>query len=40
MSHAASRPRHRTTEEGLWFVIAIAAIMALSFVAVFLFIPK
>ena len=39
MIRTASRPQHRT-EEGLWFVIAIAAIMVLSFVAVFLFIPK
>ena len=39
MIRTASRPRHGP-EEGLWFLIVIAAIMALAFVAIFVILPK
>ncbi len=39
MIHTASRPQHGP-EEGLWFVVTVAAIMALAFVAVILFVPR
>ena len=38
MSRTASRPHH-ALEEGMWFLIAMAAIVALSFISVFLFLP-
>jgi hypothetical protein len=39
MIRTASPPRHRP-EEGLWFLILIAVIFALMFVAVILFVPR
>ncbi len=39
MSRAASRPRHYALEEGMWFMIAMAAIVILSFLAVFILLP-
>ena len=38
MRHAASRPRHRL-EEGMWFLIGMAGIVILSFLAVFILLP-
>jgi len=39
MSRTASPPRHGP-EEGLWFFILIAVILALSFVTLILFAPR
>lgn len=39
MIRTASRRRHEPGEE-LWFPILIAVIMAMSFVAVFLYVPR
>ncbi len=39
MSRAASRPRHYALEEGMWFMIAVAVIVGLSFLAVFVLLP-
>ena len=39
MARAASRPHHGL-EEGLWFVIAMAAIVVLSFLSVFILLPR
>ncbi len=38
MSRIASRPRY-PLEEGMWFMIAMAAIVGLSFLAVFVLLP-
>lgn len=38
MFGTASRPHHRL-EEGMWFLIAMATIVGLSFLAVFVLLP-
>ncbi len=39
MSRAASRPRRIVLEEGMWFMIAMAVIVVLSFLAIFVVLP-
>jgi hypothetical protein len=39
MSRAASRPRQYALEEGMWFMITLAVIVGLAFLAVFILLP-